>query len=481
MILQFLTKWELLDKISIMDLMDKIISLCKRRGFVFPSSQIYGGLANSWDFGPLGSEMKKNIKNEWWKIFVHQRDDMVGIDSAIIMNAKVWEASGHVTGFSDPLSECKKCHRRFRLDHLIGDEIWNKEKEYFNNSSDDQKKERVNELIKKCPECGESNSFTPPQNFNLMLKTFLGVVEDKSNVTYLRPETAQGMFVNFKNILVSSRQNLPFGMAQIGKAFRNEITPGNYIFRTREFEQMEIEYFIKPPKNDKEWQNVFENWRMQMEEWIKHLGINYSKINELNIPKEELSHYSKKTIDFEYHFPFGIKELYGLAYRTDYDLRSHDKYSGENMKYKDQETGEEYWPHVIEPTFGVERTLLAVLCEAYNEEKVSDDDMRIVMKFPYWVAPVKMAILPLMKKEEITKKSKEVYNNLKKHFSCQYDESGSIGKRYRRQDEIGTPFCLTIDFESLENNDLTIRNRDTMKQERIKIEDLHNYFKKYLE
>ncbi len=461
--------------------MDKIISLCKRRGFIFPSSDIYGGLANSWDFGPMGAELKNNIKFEWWKIFVHKRNDMIGLDSAIIMNPKVWESSGHTKGFSDPLVECKKCHRRFRADHIVGDEVWNKVKDFFDNEPEEEKEKKIKELIPECPECKEKESIMSPRNFNLMLKTFLGVVEDKTSVTYLRPETAQGMFVNFKNILDSSRKQVPFGMAQMGKAFRNEITPGNYIFRTREFEQMEIEYFIPVPKDDKEWQDHFNYWQEQMVQWIRHLGIDYSHIHELDVPKEDLSHYSKKTIDFEYKFPFGVSELYGLAYRTDFDLKNHENSSGENMKFRDPESGEEYWPHVIEPTFGVERTVLAALVEAFNEEKVSDEDTRIVMKFPGWLAPVKVAVLPLVKnKEEIVSKSMDIFKHLQDHFVCQYDASGSIGKRYRRQDEIGTPFCITIDFETLENNEVTVRDRDTMEQARISIDELESYLRENL-
>ncbi len=460
------------------NLMEKIISLCKRRGFIFPSSEIYGGLANSWDYGPLGVEIKKNIKKEWWKIFVNDRKDIVGIDSAIIMNSKIWDSSGHISGFSDPLTECKKCHHRFRVDHLVSEEIWNKEKNSFDKLSLEEKENKIKSLIKECPFCKSKESFMAPRNFNLMLKTFLGVIEDDNSKTYLRPETAQGMFVNFKNILDSTRRQIPFGIAQTGKAFRNEITPGNYIFRTREFEQMEIEYFISPPKKDSDWLEHFNKWKEEMRKWIEHIGISLSNIHELDVPKEELAHYSKKTIDFEYKFPFGTKELYGLAYRTDFDLKNHDEKSQEKLKYRDPKTEEEYWPHVIEPTFGLERTLLAVLVESYREEKISEKDTRIVMKFPNWLAPNKVAVLPLVKNnKEITKISEDIYLDIKKDFVCDYDESGSIGKRYRRQDEIGTPFCVTIDFDSLENNEVTVRDRDTMKQIRIKISELKNYLK----
>ncbi len=419
--------------------------------------------------------MKNNIKSEWWRIFVHNRSDIVGIDSAIIMNPKVWEASGHITGFSDPLVECKNCHRRFRADHLMGDEEWNKEKDSFEKLSDLEKEEKIRKLIGKCPGCGKEKTFTAPRNFNLMLKTFLGPLEDDNSRAYLRPETAQGMFVNFKNIIGSSRQSVPFGMAQIGKAFRNEITPGNFIFRTREFEQMEIEYFIAPPKNEKDWEDIFEEWRLLMKDWISYLGIAENNIHELDVPKDELAHYSKKTIDFEYDFPFGVKELYGLAYRTDFDLKNHEENSKENMKYRDV-GGKEHWAHVIEPTFGVERTLLAVLVESYKEEETPEGDIRIFMKFPAWIAPVKVSVLPLVKNNpEIVSKARKIYDMLKMRLVCEYDESGTIGRRYRRQDEIGTPFAITVDFETLEGKGVTVRDRDTMKQERIGLEDVERY------
>ncbi len=443
--------------------MDKIVSLCKRRGFVFPSSILYGGLANSWDFGPLGVEIKNNIKKEWWKIFVHNRSDMLGLDSAIIMNPKIWEASGHLSGFSDPLVECGNCHHRFRVDHLVGDDVWNRDKEKLMES----------DLDLACPECG-NKSLGRPKNFNLMLKTFLGPVEDKGSEVYLRPETAQGIFANFKNVTGSSRKSIPFGIAQIGKAFRNEITPGNFIFRTREFEQMEIEYFI----DGKNWVESFESWRVAVKDWLKRLGLSDDNIYEHDIPPEELAHYSKKTIDFEYKFPFGLKELYGLAYRTDFDLQSHEKHSGENMKYRDPVTNQEYWPHVIEPSFGVERTVLAVLSESYQEEITPEGETRVLMSFPAWLAPIKVAVLPLVKNNsDLTSKAKEIYQEMKREFVCEYDESGTVGKRYRRQDEIGTPFAITVDFDTLEDGQVTVRDRDTMKQERIKIEDLRNYIK----
>ncbi|MFH1412644.1 MAG: glycine--tRNA ligase [bacterium] len=421
--------------------MEKIVSLCKRRGFIFPGSKIHGGLANAWDYGPLGIELKNNIIQEWWKRYVHDREDMVGIDANLIMSSKVWEASGHLKEFSDPLIECKSCHARFKAD----------------------------ENIKTCPECGKKE-FTQAKQFNLMLKTFLGPVESKDNIVYFRPETAQGIFVNFKNIIDTSRKKIPFGIAQIGKAFRNEITPGNFIFRTREFEQMEIEYFVK----EEDWKKYFDDWLKEMRIWIADLGIDKEEIKEIDVPDNERAHYSKKTIDFEYKFPFGQKELYGLAYRTDFDLKSH------KLDYTD-EKGNKFIPHVIEPSLGVDRTVLAVLCSSYAEEKV-DKETRIVLKMPAWLAPVKIAVFPLLKnKPELVKKAKEIFDNLKTKYVCEFDDNGNVGKRYRRQDEIGTPYCITVDFDSLEKNTATVRDRDTMKQELIKIDELDSYFTKKLQ
>jgi glycyl-tRNA synthetase len=418
---------------SNVELMEKVMSLCKRRGFVFPGSEIYGGLANSWDYGPLGAELKNNIKNLWWKRFVQQRDDMVGIDAALIMNPKVWEASGHLENFSDPLVECRKCHHRFREDLL-----------------DDKK---------KCPDC--KGELMEAKQFNLMLKTFLGATEDATSIVYFRPETAQAMFVDFKNVLDTTRRKLPFGIGQIGKAFRNEITPGNFIFRTREFEQMEIEYFIF----EKDWKDSFAMWQKEMWSWMTdELGLDKSHIHELDVPDGERAHYSRKTIDFEYDFPFGRKELYGLAYRTDFDLKNHFK----EAPYEDAESGEKLYPHVIEPTWGVDRSVLAVLCEAYKEE-----EERVVLKLPTKLAPYKVAVFPLLKnKPELVGKAREVYASLRKDFSTAFDDRGNIGKRYYSQDEIGTPFCVTIDFDTLENDTVTLRDRDTMKQERVKISEL---------
>ncbi len=426
--------------------MEKIISLCKRRGFIFPGSEIYGGLANSWDYGPLGVELKNNIKQLWWKMFVKSRDDMVGIDAALIMNPKVWEASGHLSNFTDPLIECKKCHTRYRVDQHEG----------------------------ACGNCG-GKEFTEAKQFNLMFKTLLGPSEEQANVAYFRPETAQAMFVNFKNILDTTRKTLPFGIAQIGKAFRNEITPGNFIFRTREFEQMEIEYFIRSD----DWEKYFEHWRNEMQNWMKEIGLDMSKVHEHEIEESERAFYSKRTIDFEYDYPFGAKELYGLAYRTDYDLSQHEKASGANLKYRDQDTGEEFVPHVIEPSLGVDRSFLAVLLSVYSEEG-EGDDKRIVLKLKPALAPYKVAVFPLLKnKPELVAKARAIYDDLRKDpfvgDSVAWDERGNIGKRYYSQDEIGTPFCVTVDFDTLSDNTVTVRDRDTMKQERVAIAELVKY------
>jgi glycyl-tRNA synthetase len=417
------------------DLMEKIVSLCKRRGFIFPGSEIYGGLANSWDYGPLGVEIKNTIKKLWWERFVHRRDDMVGIDAALIMNPKVWESSGHVAGFTDPLVECKNCHNRFRKDELEAE---------------------------KCPTCG-GTEFTRAKQFNLMFKTFIGPSEEEANVAYLRPETAQAMFVDFKNVLDTARKRVPFGIAQIGKAFRNEITPGNFIFRTREFEQMEIEYFVR----EAEWQNWFDHWLMEMHGWMKEVGIDIGKVHDHEIPKGELAHYSKRTIDIEFDYPFGTKELYGLAYRTDFDLKNHFA----KPPYKDPETGEEFYPHVIEPSLGVDRTILAVLLSAYSEE-----GDRVVLKLAPRLAPYKAAVFPLLaNKPELTALAQKIYKDLRSKFMVAWDDRGNIGKRYYAQDEIGTPFCITVDFDSLEKNDVTVRDRDTAKQERIPISELEKF------
>ena len=431
------------------DLLDKVVSLAKRRGFVFPGSEIYGGLANSWDYGPLGVELKNNVKNGWWKMFVSQRSDMVGLDAALIMNPKVWEASGHLTaGFSDPLVECKKCHERFRAD-IIDTEA-------------------------PCSNCGAKNQFTETRQFNLMMKTFLGPAEETANIVYFRPETAQAMFVNFKNVLQTTRKRLPFGIAQIGKAFRNEITPGNFIFRTREFEQMEIEYFIRPPKTDANWQEHFDYWLEQMKSWLRYLGVSESHLHYVDIPDGERAHYSKRTVDIEYDYPFGQKELYGLAYRGDFDLANHARASGQDLMYTDPETGEKFLPHVIEPTWGVDRSILVALLEAYDD---SGKD-RIVLRLKPWLAPYKVAVFPLLaNKTELVSKAREIFDALQPHFTVAWDDRGNIGKRYYAQDEIGTPFCVTIDFDSLKDKAVTVRDRDTMAQDRVAINELVTYLK----
>jgi len=444
------------------DLMDKIVSLCKRRGFIFPGSEIYGGLANSWDYGPYGVEMKNNIKQKWWKVFVQEREDMVGLDAAIIMNPNVWEASGHLKSFSDPLVECKACHNRFRSDQ-IGGFAYEAVQEPQN--------------INKCPDCG--GELTNAKQFNLMFKTFIGPAEEQASIAYLRPENAQGMFVNFKNILNTTRRRLPFGIAQIGRNFRNEITPGNFIFRTREFEIAEFEYFIKPD----EWKKIFEMWLGEIKHWWRDImRVNMDNLIWHEIPDGERAHYSKRTVDIEYKYPFGVKELHGIAYRTDFDLANHERVSGEDLKYTDPETGEKFLPHVIEPTFGVDRMSLVALLEAYHEEEAptaeaGETDTRVVMKFPRWLAPIKIAVLPLSKKEELSQTARQVYDELRTNYVCEYDETQSIGKRYRRQDEIGTPYCVTVDFESLQDKAVTVRDRDTMKQERIGIKELSEYFR----
>jgi glycyl-tRNA synthetase len=424
-----------------MDLMEKITNLAKRRGFIFAGSEIYGGLANSWDYGPLGTELKKNIKDEWWSRFVRMRTDMVGIDAALVMSPKVWEASGHVKQFADPLVECKKCHERFRADQIEAE---------------------------KCPSCG--GELGEARQFNLLFKTFLGATEDAQSQAYLRGELAQGMFVDFPAVAQTMRRRLPFGIAAQGRVFRNEITPGNFIFRTREFDLMEFEYFVR----EEEWQKHFEYWLEEMHAWLAHCGVKKEHYYVKDIEDGERAHYSKRTVDIEYDYPFGRKELYGLAYRTDFDLKNHMEASGKDMRYTDPETGDKFLPHVIEPTFGLDRTVLVALLEAYTEEKL-EDDVRVVMKFPYWLSPYKAAVLPLSKKEELSKIAEPLYAELRKAFMCDYDETQSIGKRYRRQDEIGTPFCITVDFETINDNAVTVRDRDTMAQERIKIVDVAEY------
>jgi len=429
-------------------LMDKVVSLCKRRGLIFQSSDIYGGLANTWDYGPYGVELKNNVKRAWWKSVVYERDDILGMDAAILMHPKVWEASGHVNNFFDLKSDCKSCKKRFKAEDL-------KDKN-------------------KCPECG--GELTEPKSFNLMFETNYGSVTDKSGVMYLRPETAQGMFVNFANVLDSRHPKLPFGLAQIGKAFRNEITPGNFTFRTREFEQMEIEYFVRPEEADKK----LEEWIELMFNWYIDLGINKDKLRKRPHEKNELAHYAKACTDIEYNFPFGWSELEGIANRTDFDLKQHSKFSGKELQYFDNVKNERFYPYIIEPSGGVDRSVLAFLVDAYHEEKIKDD-LRVVLKLHKDLAPVKVAILPLLRnRPEIVELAKKISRNLKKDIIAVYDDTGAIGKLYRRQDEVGTPFCVTVDVQSLEDKKVTVRERDTMQQERIDINNLKEYLQNKL-
>jgi glycyl-tRNA synthetase len=413
--------------------MDKIVSLSRRRGFIFPSSEIYGGLSSCWDYGPLGVELKRNVKEAWWRAMVQERDDMVGLDASIMMHPRIWEASGHLEGFTDPLVECKNCHLRWKADDLDGD---------------------------SCPSCG--GELTEPRQFNLMFKTFMGPVEDDASVVYLRPETAQGMFVNFQNVLNTTRKRLPFGIAQIGKAFRNEITTGNFIFRSREFEQMEIEYFVKPG-TDEEW---FEYWLEERINWYAKFGIKKDNLRFREHGKEELSHYSRRTVDINYLFPMGWAELEGIANRGDFDLSQHASFSGKELNYFDEEAKEHFVPYVIEPSAGVDRPVLAFLCDAYDEEP-DKDEIRVLLHLHPDLAPIKVAILPLSRREPLVEMAKDIYAEMRQCWMVAYDDAQSIGRRYRRQDEIGTPFCVTIDFQSLEDNQVTIRERDTMNQIRL--------------
>ena len=452
--------------------MEKLVALCKGRGFVFAGSEIYGGLANTWDYGPLGVELKNNVKRAWWQKFVQENPHNVGLDSAILMNPQVWVASGHVATFNDPLIDCKSCKMRHRADKLVED--WHN----ANNITDVVIEAMTNEELIgyirekgiSCPHC-EKTDFTDIRKFNLMFKTFQGVNEDTAAQIYLRPETAQGIFVNFKSIQRSTRKKVPFGVCQVGKSFRNEITPGNFIFRVREFEQMELEFFCKPG-TDLEW---FDYWRSFCRDWLFKLGMKEENLRLRDHEKEELSHYSNATTDFEFLFPFGWGELWGVADRTDFDLKAHQTASGENMEYFDQETGEKYIPYVIEPSLGVERVMLAFLVDAYDEEVVDAEknDVRTVLRLHPALAPFKCAVLPLSKK--LSEAAGEVFADLRKHFMVDFDDAGSIGKRYRRQDEIGTPFCVTFDFESVEDGKVTVRDRDTMEQERVEISSLVHY------
>lgn len=518
------------------DKMEKIISLCKRRGFVFPGSEIYGGLANTWDYGPYGVLLKRNVKNFWWQTFVQERNDIVGLDASILMNPKVWEASGHVGSFSDPLTECRNCHFRGRVDQIIEEYVEHEFNEFLGNfirslqkqmnipttaphkgkkivPLADKNKKPIKLAIKgkegkiynsdenlsitydfeenkidkaalchtilqhtfkhKCPKCGKCD-WTIPKEFNLMFKTHQGVVEETASAVYLRPETAQGIFVNFKNIVQTCRQRIPFGVAQIGKAFRNEITPGNFTYRTREFEQMEIEYFISPEKKDVKKQ--FEEWKKTCWQWYLDLGIKKENLKFREHEADELSHYSTMTFDIEYQFPFGWGELMGLAYRGCFDLTQHQEFSGKDLSYLDPQTNQKYIPHVIEPSFGADRSVLITLLDAYDEDEIGGEK-RTVMRFDPKISPIKVAIFPLMKKEGLPEIAGKIYNDLKKHFEVEYDDSGAIGKRYRRQDEIGTPFCLTVDFDSKTDKTVTLRERDSTKQKRVKIKDLFSIIK----
>ncbi len=426
--------------------LEDIVSLCKRRGFIFPGSDVYGGIAGFYDFGPLGVSLKRNIENSWWKYFVEDADNMFGIDAAIIMNPKVWQASGHVDTFTDPMVECSNCHGRFRADKI------------------DQS---------KCPTCGKSDTFAEERQFNMMFRTNIGPVDNESSVSYLRPETAQGIFTNYKNVVDTIYPDLPFGLAQVGKAFRNEISPRDFIFRVREFEQMEIEYFVDPEN----WEKEFEFLRTRIHKWIESIGIDKSKVHELEVDKKDRAHYSKRTIDFEYEFPIGKEELLGLAYRTDFDLKNIERVSGKSMDYLIKGSDKKIVPHVIEPSFGLERMIMAVLSEAYTEDEVNGEK-RIFLKLPIDLSPVKICVSPLLKnKPELVDKARGVYIALKKKYGAvMWDDNGNIGKRYRRQDEIGTPYCVVIDFDSLEDDSVTVRNRDDTSQNRVKISELNQFF-----
>ena len=457
------------------DSMEKIVALCKSRGFVYPGSEIYGGLANSWDYGPLGTELKNNIKKLWFQKFVQENKYNVKLDSAILMNPETWVASGHVGGFSDPLIDCKECKTRHRADKLIEEWAHSQGKDMIaDGMSDKELIDFINDNDIRCPDCGKRN-FTDIRKFNLMFKTFQGVTEDSTSQLYLRPETAQGIFVNFKNVMRTTRRKIPMGIAQIGKSFRNEITPGNFIFRTREFEQMELEFFCKPG-TDLEWHAY---WKEFCENWLLALGMKKENIRLRDHEKAELSHYSNATTDIEFNFPFGWGELWGIADRTDYDLNAHMNHSKEDMTYLDPETNEKYVPYCIEPSLGCDRVALAFLCNAYDEEEISEGDTRTVLHLHPALAPYKVAVLPLSKK--LSDKATEVYTNLSKKFMCDYDEAGSIGKRYRREDEIGTPYCVTVDFDTLEDDTVTIRDRDTMEQIRLPISEVENYIKEKIE
>ncbi|MCL5074580.1 MAG: glycine--tRNA ligase [Chloroflexi bacterium] len=447
--------------------MDMLVSLCKRRGFIFPSSEIYGGFGSTWDYGPLGVELKRNIKDAWWRAVVQERDDMVGLDASILMHPRVWVASGHVASFADLLVDCKSCKQRFRADDLVEASAITVGISTVNGPQTEEEILAIETAVKglRCPNC--DGELTEPRRFNLMFRTFVGPVEDEANVTYLRPETAQGIFTNFKNVLTVSRRRLPFGIAQIGKAFRNEITPGNFIFRTREFEQMEIEYFVKSG-TDEHWHR---HWLEERMSWYKRCGLKPENLRLRHHTQDELAHYAKACADIEYKFPFGWAELEGIANRTDFDLRQHSAFSGEELTYFDEESDEHILPYVIEPSAGVDRSVLALLVDAYDEEP-DKEGVRIILHLDKQIAPIKVAILPLSKKESLIQVAKQVWSFLRPHFMTAYDDAQSIGRRYRRQDEIGTPYCVTIDFQTLEDQAVTIRDRDTMAQIRVPIAEL---------
>jgi glycyl-tRNA synthetase len=452
--------------------MDTIVSLSKRRGFVFPSSEIYGGLRASWDYGPLGVEMKNNIKRQWWKTMVQERDDIVGLDSSVILAREVWEASGHVTEFVDPLTECQSCHKRFRADHLI---------EGYEEKHGHPPEEGLAQIA--CPNCGTRGAFTEPRMFNGLLRTYLGATEDESGLAYLRPETAQGIFINYRNVLQSSRKKIPFGIGQIGKSFRNEITPGNFIFRMREFEQMEMEYFVKPGVDEE----LHQQWIDERLDWHVGLGIARENLRLYEHPKEKLSHYSKRTVDIEYRFGFPGSEwaeLEGIANRTDFDLTTHGRASGQDMSYLDPESGERYVPYVIEPALGVDRTLLVHLLDAYTEDEAPDAkgkmEKRTVLRLDPRIAPIKVAVLPLSRNADLSPKARDLAAQLRKRWSTDFDDASAIGRRYRRQDEIGTPFCVTVDFDTLNDQAVTVRERDSMGQDRISLTSLESYLSERL-
>jgi len=449
---------------------DQVVSLAKRRGFVYPCGEIYGGTRSAWDYGPLGVELKENIKRQWWRAMVQSRDDVVGLDSSVILPRQTWEASGHVDTFMDPLTECQSCHRRFRADHL--------QEEYAERKGIDDP-DSVDLATIACPNCGTRGAWTEPRRFSGLLKTYLGVVEDESGLHYLRPETAQGIFLNFTNVLTSSRKKPPFGIAQIGKSFRNEITPGNFIFRTREFEQMEMEFFVVPG-TDEEW---FQYWVDERTQWYKDLGIRKENLRHYEHPQEKLSHYSKRTIDIEYRFDFAGSEwgeLEGIANRTDFDLTTHSKHSGQDLSYFDQAKDERYTPYVIEPAAGLSRSLMTFLVDAYSEDEAPNTkggvDKRTVLRLDPRLAPVKVAVLPLSRNAELSPKARDIGAELRKVWNVDFDDAGAIGRRYRRQDEIGTPFCLTVDFDTLEDDAVTVRDRDSMQQERVGLDRVQTYF-----